>query len=77
MSTTARRIRKRTLKWDDAKQFIEERRVTLLSAGLDKVPAVYKDIHAVMRAQADLVDPIATFRPRIVKMARAGERPED
>jgi tRNA-splicing ligase RtcB len=49
----------------------------LLSAGLDEVPMVYKDIDAVMAAQADLVEPIARFLPRIVKMAPAGERPED
>jgi tRNA-splicing ligase RtcB len=30
-----------------------------------------------MAAQADLVEPIARFAPRIVKMAPAGERPED
>ena len=48
-----------------------------MSAGLDEVPAVYKDIDAVMRAQADLVEPIAAFQPRIVKMAPPGERPED
>jgi tRNA-splicing ligase RtcB len=30
-----------------------------------------------MAAQTDLVDVIARFDPRIVKMAPAGERPED
>jgi len=30
-----------------------------------------------MAAQSDLVEPIARFMPRIVKMAPAGERPED
>ncbi len=68
---------KKTLNWEEARAFLTERKVTLLSAGLDEVPAVYKDIHSVMAAQADLVDPLATFQPRIVKMARAGERPED
>ena len=57
--------------------FIAERGVTLLSAGLDEVPAVYKDIHEVMAAQADLVEPLATFQPKLVRMAKAGERPED
>ena len=46
-------------------------------AGIDEVPMVYKDIHQVMNAQADLVEPLATFQPRLVKMAPAGERPED
>lgn len=68
---------KKTLKWEDAKAFLKERGVTLLSAGLDEVPAVYKDIHEVMEAQADLVEPVATFQPKLVRMAKAGERPED
>lgn len=68
---------KKTFSWDDAKRFLAERKVELLSAGLDEVPAVYKNIHEVMNAQADLVEPLATFQPRMVRMAKAGERPED
>ena len=56
---------------------LEERGVTLLSAGLDEVPMVYKDIEKVMAAQSDLVEPIARFAPKLVKMAPEGERPED
>lgn len=67
----------RRFKWADARRMLEERRVTLLSAGLDEVPMVYKDIEAVMAAQADLVEPLARFQPRLVKMAPAGERAED
>lgn len=67
----------KTLKWEDAKAFLAERKVELLSAGLDEVPAVYKDIHQVMAAQSDLVEPLASFVPRMVRMAQAGERPED
>ena len=40
-------------------------------------PAAYKDIHGVMKGQADLVHVIARFDPKIVKMANAGEKPED
>ena len=56
---------------------LEERGVRLLSAGLDECPLAYKDIHAVMAAQKDLVDVLAVFMPRLVKMAPAGERAED
>ena len=56
---------------------LDERGVRLLSVGLDEVPMVYKDIHAVMAAQADLVEPLARFDPKLVKMAPPGERPED
>jgi len=48
-----------------------------LSAGLDEVPMAYKDIEEVMAAQSDLVEPISRFDPKIVKMAPAGESPED
>lgn len=63
--------------WKKVNAFLKERRVKLISAGLDEVPMAYKDIHAVMAAQADLVDVVARFDPRLVKMAPAGERPED
>ena len=49
----------------------------MLSAGLDEVPFVYKNIDDVMAMQQDLVEPIARFEPKIVKMAEAGERAED
>ena len=51
--------------------------VELLSAGIDEVPGVYKDIHGVMAAQTDLVDVLGEFRPRIVKMCPAGDKAED
>jgi tRNA-splicing ligase RtcB len=63
--------------WEDAKRVLEARGVTLLSAGLDEVPMAYKDIDTVMAAQKSLVDTVARFDPRLVKMAPAGETPED
>jgi tRNA-splicing ligase RtcB len=63
--------------WDVALRFLHERGVTLLSAGLDEVPMAYKDIDEVMAAQRDLVEPLARFEPRLVKMAPSGEPPED
>jgi tRNA-splicing ligase RtcB len=63
--------------WAEAQRFLRERRVTLISAGLDEVPMAYKDIDEVMAAQSDLVEPLARFEPRLVKMAPAGEAPED
>ncbi|RPI58504.1 MAG: RtcB family protein, partial [Planctomycetaceae bacterium] len=74
MSRTAAKAR---FTWHDAKKFLADRNVELLSAGLDEVPMAYKDIETVMAAQADLVDPIARFNPRMVKMAPGGERAED
>ncbi len=68
---------KQMFRWETAQKFLRERGVTLLSAGLDEVPMAYKDIDEVMAAQSDLVEPIARFEPRLVKMAPGGEPPED
>jgi tRNA-splicing ligase RtcB len=68
---------KNTFNWKMANEVLDREGVTLMSAGLDEVPMVYKNIHEVMAAQEDLVEVLAEFRPRLVKMAPAGERPED
>lgn len=68
---------KATYGWDDVKQMLKDRRVQLMSAGIDEVPMVYKNIDEVMAAQTDLVEPLARFEPRLVKMAPSGEPPED
>ncbi len=73
----SRRQAKASFRWSSVKKLLRERQVTLISAGLDEVPGVYKNIDEVMAAQTDLVDVVARFDPRIVKMADAGERPED
>src|SRR5437763_6669634 len=74
MSRTAA---KEKFRWSDVRPLLEERGVQLLSAGIDENPFVYKDIHQVMDTQADLVEVVARFDPRIVRMAEAGEPPED
>lgn len=51
--------------------------VRVLSAGADEVPGVYKDIREVMAQQSDLVDVVARFDPKIVKMCGDGSKPED
>jgi tRNA-splicing ligase RtcB (3'-phosphate/5'-hydroxy nucleic acid ligase) len=63
--------------WHDLKKLLAERGVTLISAGIDEVPMAYKNIATVMEAQSDLVEIIARFDPKLVKMSPAGERPED
>ena len=68
---------KATFNWDDTRRFLRERGVTLLSAGLDEAPMAYKNIDEVMAAQQDLVEPLARFDPKLVKMAPGNEPPED
>jgi tRNA-splicing ligase RtcB len=63
--------------WSATKKLLSERGVELLSAGLDEVPGVYKDIHTVMAAQTDLVEVLGQFDPKLVKMCPAGDRAED
>lgn len=74
MSRTAAKAK---FQWREIQPLLEERGVQLLSAGIDENPFVYKDIHRVMAQQADLVEVVARFDPRIVRMAEAGEPPED
>ncbi|MBI9016679.1 MAG: RtcB family protein [Phycisphaerae bacterium] len=68
MSRTAA---KKQFTWSDAKKLLKERGVTLLSAGLDEVPGAYKDIETVMAQQSDLVEIIARFDPKLVRMSPA------
>ena len=49
----------------------------MLSADADEVPLAYKDIEEVMREQQDLVETVARFDPRIVKMCGDGSKAED
>ncbi len=68
---------KKRYRWSDVAALLRERKVRLLSAGLDEIPMAYKNIDEVMAAQSDLVRPVGRFQPRLVKMAPGGEPPED
>jgi tRNA-splicing ligase RtcB (3'-phosphate/5'-hydroxy nucleic acid ligase) len=68
---------KNTFRWAHYKQQFADLGITLLSAGIDEAPGAYKDIHEVMRQQSDLVEVIARFDPKVVRMADGAERPED
>jgi tRNA-splicing ligase RtcB len=74
MSRTAA---KQQLRWNDARELLDTAGVTVMSAGIDETPMVYKNIMEVMAAQADLVAILARFDPKIVMMAGAGERAKD
>ena len=51
------------------KKYLEQQGVTLIGGGLDEAPMAYKDIHAVMAGQTELVDVLGEFYPKIVRMA--------
>jgi tRNA-splicing ligase RtcB len=56
------------------KAILKEHQVTLIGGGRDEAPMAYKDIHMVMAGQKELVDIVATFSPRMVRMADDGSR---
>lgn len=68
---------KRRYRQHDLDAFLAERGVKLLSAGLDEAPMAYKKIEDVMAAQEDLVETMARFDPKLVRMAQGHERAED
>ncbi len=68
---------KRRFRQHDLDAFLAERGVKLLSAGIDEAPMAYKKIEEVMAAQTDLVEPLARFEPKLVRMAPGSERAED
>jgi tRNA-splicing ligase RtcB len=55
-------------------KILKEHGVTLIGAGLDEAPFAYKDINTVMAAQSELVDTIAKFTPKMVRMADDGSK---
>jgi tRNA-splicing ligase RtcB len=58
----------------EMKAVLKDHNVTLIGAGLDEAPMAYKDINKVMSFQQELVDVVARFTPRIVRMADDGSR---
>jgi tRNA-splicing ligase RtcB len=63
--------------WDVVKRQLKASGVELMSAGLDEVPGAYKDIESVMAAQADLVEVMGVFQPKLVKMDGSKSKAED
>lgn len=59
---------------DEMRAILKDHNVTLIGAGLDEAPMAYKDINLVMAAQTELVDVVARFTPKIVRMADDGSR---
>ena len=68
----SRSVAKQSFTWGGVRKQLAAAGVELLSAGIDEVPGVYKDIHSVMAAQTDLVEVLGQFQPRIVKMCPEG-----
>ncbi len=59
---------------NEMQTILKDHGVTLIGAGLDEAPMAYKNIETVMAAQKDLVDVVAKFTPKLVRMADDGSR---
>lgn len=75
--TMSRSQAKKIIDRKDWKQDLNNAGITLMGAGLDESSRAYKDINVVMSYQSELVDIVASFNPKIVRMAGDNEEPED
>lgn len=64
----------KTITTNQMQAILKDQGVTLIGAGLDEAPMAYKDIHQVMAAQQELVEVVAKFTPKMVRMADDGSR---
>jgi len=62
-----------TFTMSELKKFLQDKKIALIGGDLDEAPMVYKNIEMVMLAQKDLVDILAKFQPKIVRMAEPSE----
>lgn len=69
----SRKHAKQTIPKKERDAWLRERGVELMGGGMDEAPQAYKDIGEVLALQTDLVEPIATFQPRLVLMADDGK----
>ena len=64
----------KNIKHEDMRKILKDHGVTLIGAGLDEAPMAYKNIDMVMAAHTSLVDVLAKFTPKLVRMADDGSR---
>ena len=64
----------KSLSQNKINDYLNDFGITLIGSGKDEAPMAYKDIHEVMNAQQDLVDIVATFTPKMVRMADDGSK---
>ena len=64
----------KSISQDEMRNVLKEHGVTLIGAGLDEAPMAYKNIETVMASQKELVDVVAKFTPKMVRMADDGSR---
>jgi tRNA-splicing ligase RtcB (3'-phosphate/5'-hydroxy nucleic acid ligase) len=64
----SRRAARDSITKTERDRYLKERGVILIGGDLDEAPQAYKRIDEIMAAQEDLVEVVARFEPRIVRM---------
>ncbi|MFP4555815.1 MAG: RtcB family protein [Bacteroidales bacterium] len=64
----------KTFTKSDLENILLKHKVELVGGDIDEIPFAYKDIETVMGLQNELVEIIAVFQPRIVRMADGDRR---
>ena len=67
----SRRKARNTFTMHEIKKQLQQKGIKLMGGDVDESPGAYKNINEVMNAQQDLVDILARFIPRVVRMAEA------
>ncbi len=65
----SRKAAKEKISKKEMQQFLNNSNITLIGGNTDEDPHVYKEIEKVMEHQKNLVEVVARFNPRIVRMA--------
>ena len=52
----------------EIKKLLSKKNVLLIGGGVDEAPMAYKNINKVMANQTELVETVASFTPKIVRM---------
>ncbi len=64
----SRTMAKNSITKNELTKILADNGVTLIGGGLDEAPHAYKNIHQVIDAQSTLINVVASFTPKIVKM---------
>ncbi|MEE4197394.1 MAG: RtcB family protein [Bacteroidales bacterium] len=65
----SRKAAKERISKKEMQSYLNQRGITLIGGNTDEAPQVYKNIYQVMEYQKDLVEVLAIFHPKIVRMA--------
>ncbi len=66
----SRKAAKQSVSKKEMQKYLSKQNVTLIGGNIDEAPWVYKDIRKIMEYQKDLVEVVAKFTPKIVRMAK-------